>query len=291
MTVNLLLEGVRYRYTGIGASDRMVLNDINLAIGGSGCTALVGPSGSGKTTLIQHFTGLLRPTAGRISVDGEEIWRKGFDQTRLRQRIGLVFQFPEAQLFEESVARDIAFGPHNLGWPPERIEGAVERAMRQVDLDPERFRERSPFQLSEGEKRRAAIAGVLAMEPEMIVLDEPTAGLDPRGVRGVEAMIERLLDAGRTVVVVTHNMDFVNNMAGRVLVMIAGRLVFDGPPEVLFADAVLLQAASLEMPHYLQERERRAAAWPAALRGAGSLRALQAIVRKGDSRIDSGHLK
>lgn len=291
MTVSLQLDRVSYRYTGIGASDRMVLSDIDLEIGGNGCTALVGPSGSGKTTLIQHFTGLLRPSSGSVRVDGEEIWSKGFDQTRLRQRIGLVFQFPEAQLFEESVALDIAFGPHNLGWPEARIEAAVARAMHQVDLDPDRFRNRSPFQLSEGEKRRAAIAGVLAMEPEMIVLDEPTAGLDPRGVRGVEAMIERLLEAGTTVVVVTHNMDFVNNIAGRVLVMMAGRIVFDGPPGRLFADAALLQAASLEMPRFLQEKEKRAATWPPALRAAGSLRALRAIVRKRDSRIDSGHLK
>ncbi|HNW60982.1 MAG TPA: ATP-binding cassette domain-containing protein [bacterium] len=288
MTVRLQLEGVSYRYTGIGASDRPVLSDISLDISG-GCTALIGPSGSGKTTLIQHFTGLLRPASGTVRADSADIWRKGFDQTRLRQRIGLVFQFPESQLFEESVARDIAFGPLNLGWPPQRVEAAVEHAMRQVELEPARFRDRSPFQLSEGEKRRAAIAGVLAMEPEMLVLDEPTAGLDPRGVRSVEEMIARLLASGTAVVIITHHMDFVNNLAERVLVMIAGRIAFDGPPERLFADPALLAAASLEMPRFLEEKQKRGANWPAALREVTNLRTLRAIVRKGNNRLESGH--
>ncbi|HOC89112.1 MAG TPA: ATP-binding cassette domain-containing protein [bacterium] len=281
MSVDLQLRDLSFRYTGIGASDRMVLDRITLDLGGKpGCTAIVGPSGSGKTTLIQHFTGLLRPVSGTVRVDGEDIWSKGFDHTLLRRRIGLVFQFPEGQLFEETVARDIAFGPLNLGWPAERIEAAVEKAMRQVRLDAGRFRERSPFNLSEGEKRRVAIAGVLAMEPEMVVLDEPTAGLDPRGLRGVEELIEGLLDQGTAVVLITHNMDFVNDLAGRVLVMINGCIAFDGRPAELFADRTLLEAGSLEQPLFVQERAERGASWPAHLRGAGSLRALLRIVRK-----------
>jgi energy-coupling factor transport system ATP-binding protein len=280
MSVNLQMERVCFRYTGIGASDRMVLDDISLEFAGGGCTAIIGPSGSGKTTLIQHFNGLLKPVSGAVRVDGSDIWARGFDQTLLRQRIGLVFQFPEAQLFEETVARDIAYGPLNLGWPAERIDAAVDKAMRWVGLEPERFRERSPFQLSEGEKRRSAIAGVLAMEPEIIVLDEPTAGLDPRGVRGVVTLVENLLAEGTAVVVITHNMDFVNDIAGRALVLIGGRIAFDGPPSRLFADGTLLAAASLEPPHFLREKNRRAGNWPEHLRGVENLRTLRQAVRK-----------
>ncbi len=281
MSVDLRLQDICFRYTGIGASDRMILDHITLDLGGEpGCTAIVGPSGSGKTTLIQHFTGLLRPLSGTVRVDGEDIWGKGYDHTRLRRRIGLVFQFPEGQLFEESVARDVAFGPLNLGWSEERIAAAVEKALRRVRLDPARFRERSPFNLSEGEKRRVAIAGVLAMEPEMVVLDEPTAGLDPRGLRSVGELIEGLIAQGSAVVLITHNMDFVNDLAGRVLLMIGGRVAFDGPPAELFADRALLQAGSLEQPLYLQERATRGEHWPAHFSQAGSLRELLRIVRK-----------
>ncbi len=281
MSVDLQLQDICFRYTGIGASDRMILDHITLNLGGApGCTAIVGPSGSGKTTLIQHFTGLLRPSSGTVRVEGEDIWARGYDHTLLRRRIGLVFQFPEGQLFEESVARDVAFGPLNLGWSEERIDAAVEKALRQVRLDPVRFRDRSPFNLSEGEKRRVAIAGVLAMEPEMVVLDEPTAGLDPRGLRSVEELIEGLIDQGTAVVLITHNMDFVNDLARRVLLMISGRIAYDGPPAALFAEPTLLQAGSLEEPLFLRERAARGAHWPAHFRQAGSLRALLRIVRK-----------
>lgn len=279
MTVDLRLEKLSFRYSGIGASDRMILDQIDLTLG-RGCTAVVGPSGSGKTTLIQQFTGLLKPVSGRVLADGVDIWSRGYDLTALRRRIGLVFQFPEAQLFEESVARDIAFGPANLGWPEDRIQMAVDRAMALVGLDASRFRERSPFQLSEGEKRRVAIAGVLAMEPEMLVLDEPTAGLDPRGVRGVEELIGALLDQGTAVVLITHNMDFVNDMAARALLMINGRIAFDGDPALLFAEPELLAAGSLSPPLFIEHKRRMAGRWPAALQQIGSMRALRQVVRK-----------
>lgn len=279
MTVELRLEKLSFRYTGIGASDRLVLDQIDLTLG-KGCTAIVGPSGSGKTTLIQQFTGLLQPVSGRVLADGLDIWSRGYDLTALRRRIGLVFQFPETQLFEESVARDIAFGPANLGWTEERIKVAVDRAMDLVGLDASRFRDRSPFQLSEGEKRRVAIAGVLAMEPEMLVLDEPTAGLDPRGVRGVEQLIGTLLHQGTAVVLITHNMDFVNDMAGRALLMIGGRIAYDGDPARLFAEPELLEAGSLSPPLFIEHKRRMGERWPAALREISSMRALRQVVRK-----------
>jgi energy-coupling factor transport system ATP-binding protein len=279
MPVNLAMHGVGFRYTGIGASDRLVLDDISLNFQEKCCTALIGPSGSGKTTLIQHFTGLLKPVSGTVTVDHEDIWRKGFDMDRLRQRIGLVFQFPEAQLFEETVAEDVAFGPRNLDWPDERVAASVQRALRMVGLAPDHFSPRSPFQLSEGEKRRVAIAGVLAMEPEMIVLDEPTAGLDARGVREVESFIEELLSRGTSVVVVTHHMDFVNNIAGQVVVMNQGRIVYDGPTRALWEDEALMRRSCIEPPVFLQQKNRHLVHWPAAWRDIHSWRDLHQLLQ------------
>lgn len=275
MAVDLEMREVCFRYTGIGASDRLVLDGINVRLHEKACTAIIGPSGSGKTTLIQHFTGLLKPVSGRVLTDGEDIWKRGYDLNQLRQRIGLVFQFPEAQLFEETVAEDVAYGPRNLTWPPDRVAAAQERALRLVGLDPSHFMPRSPFQLSEGEKRRVAIAGVLAMEPEMLVLDEPTAGLDPRGIREVESFIEMLQQRGTSVVVVTHNMDFVNDIANRVIVMSMGQIVYDGTPQVLWEKSELMNRCCIQMPAFLQLRRLYGDEWPAAWRDINSRRELQ----------------
>lgn len=278
MAVDLEMSEVCFRYTGIGASERLVLDHIDLRLQDKSCTAIIGSSGSGKTTLIQQFTGLLRPVSGAVRVDGEDIWRKGYDRNRLRQRIGLVFQFPETQLFEETVAEDVAYGPINLAWPPPRIAASVERALKWVGLDAERFNPRSPFQLSEGEKRRVAIAGVLAMEPEMMVLDEPTAGLDPRGIREVETFIELLLQHGTSVVVVTHNMDFVNDIAGRVIVMSAGQIAYDGATQALWEQSELMKRCAIQAPVFLQQKRLYAGRWPAAWREVSSERALRRMV-------------
>ncbi len=257
MTDNYLrLEAVWFRYGGVAASPDDVLKNVSLELGARECTAVVGAGGSGKTTLIQHFTGLLRPTRGRVTFHGRDIWARGFSQSDLRRRIGLVFQFPEMQLFEETVEKDVAFGPRNFGLAEEEIHRRVEQALKDVNLDPQRFRQRSPFRLSEGEKRRAAIAGVLAMEPEMLVFDEPTAGLDPDGVRGFIALVQRLLQKGKAVVVVTHHMDFVAEAAQRVIALCAGEVIFDGAPEKLFADHRLLDRAGLEPPSLVHTLNR-----------------------------------
>lgn len=249
MTEPLLeLYHVFFRYGGVGASPQPALRDISLKLNGTECTAIVGPSGSGKTTLIQHFTGLLHPTEGRVFFRNQDIWSRHFKQQVVRQEIGLVFQFPEAQLFEETVEKDIAFGPKNAMLPPEEIRRRVEAAMSAVDLAPELFLERSPFRLSEGEKRRVAIAGVLAMQPKMLVFDEPTAGLDPRGVNRFVSIINRLRTEDKGVVVITHNMDFVAEVADRVVVMNKGAILFDGIPQALFKNSELLRQADLERP-------------------------------------------
>ncbi|RPH93229.1 MAG: ATP-binding cassette domain-containing protein [Calditrichaeota bacterium] len=242
------LQHVFFRYEGVGASPQPALSDISLQLGGIECTAIVGPSGSGKTTLIQHFTGLLRPTAGQVFFRGQDIWNRHFKQQMVRRAIGLVFQFPEAQLFEETVEKDIAFGPKNAMLPVEEIRQRVQAAMNAVDLAPELFLERSPFRLSEGEKRRVAIAGVLAMQPKLLVFDEPTAGLDPRGVRRFVSIIRRLQAEGQGVVVITHNMDFVAEVADRVVVMNKGAILFDGMPQELFNNTALINQADLERP-------------------------------------------
>lgn len=252
MSLDLDLRQLSFRYTGIGASDRFVLEDVSLRFNRCECTAIVGPSGSGKTTLIQHFTGLLKPVSGQILVDGEDIWSKRYSQSRLRRRVGLVFQFPEAQLFEETVFKDVAFGPANLGWTGDDLRRQVYQALQLVGLNPDEFGERSPFRLSEGEKRRVAIAGVLAMQPEMVVLDEPTAGLDPAGVQAMAEILAALLRKKTTPVLITHNMDFVAEVAQRVIVMMDGRLIFDGAPAALFRRQELLQAARLQLPEFIR---------------------------------------
>ncbi len=251
----LELRHITFKYKGIGASPQNVLNDISLNLGKVECVALVGPSGSGKTTLIQHFTGLLKPSAGRVLFRGRDIWSRRFNKAELRKRIGIVFQFPETQLFEETVEKDIAFGPRNLGVPEDEIGRRVRAAMQAVDLS-EDFRQRSPFRLSEGEKRRAAIAGVLAMQPDMLVFDEPTAGLDPQGVQRFIDIIRRLLQS-KSVVVVTHNMDFVAEVADRIVALHAGSLVFDGSPRELFGDPQRVARMGLEMPTLSQALAQR----------------------------------
>ena len=268
----LELENISFKYAEVGSSRKNVLNNVSLKLGTRECVAIVGPSGSGKTTLIQHFTGLLKPTSGRVLFQNQDIWARRFDKSELRRKIGIVFQFPETQLFEETVEKDIAFGPKNLGVAAEDIAKRIEESMRAVDLSAD-FKKRSPFRLSEGEKRRAAIAGVLAMRPEMIVFDEPTAGLDPRGVQGFSHIIRKQVQT-RAIVVVTHNMDFVADVADRVIALHKGMIVFDGTPRELFSDPQHVADIDLEVPmltHILQQRSDI----PEALKQEISLQALK----------------
>lgn len=248
MSFSLELKNISFRYTGPGGSERLILDDVSLRVGENESIALVGPSGSGKTTLIQHFTGLLRPVSGQILYNEKNIWDRKFSFSKLREKIGIVFQFPESQLFEETVFKDVAFGPKNLGYSTDEVEKRVHEALLAVELKPQKFGERSPFRLSEGEKRRAAIAGVLAMNPDLVVFDEPTAGLDPRGVRRMADIAKRLLDAGKSVFVITHNMDFVAQATNRVVVLDKGKILFNGATRDLFSNEAILSQAGLELP-------------------------------------------
>lgn len=247
----LHLKNINFKYSGIGASQTDVLHDISFSLGANECVAIVGRSGSGKTTLIQHFTGLLKPTGGQVFFQNQDIWSKSFKKSILRKKVGIVFQFAETQLFEETVAKDIAFGPKNMGLDTDVVEARINEAMEAVELDPGVFRDRSPFRLSEGEKRRVAIAGVLAMQPDMLVFDEPTAGLDPKSVQRFAGIVDRLKFSGKSVVIVSHSMDFVSQVADRIIALRKGNLVFDGTPRDLFADTDTLFSIGLERPSLL----------------------------------------
>ena len=229
--------------------ETQALTDVSLGITAGEFVGIIGATGSGKSTLVQHFNALLRPTAGHVYLDGADIHARGVDRRRLRQQVGLLFQYPEQQLFEETVSADVAFGPRNLGLPEDEVQSRVRRALTLVGLAPDRFGPRSPFELSGGEMRRAALAGVLSMEPRMLILDEPTAGLDPTGRREILGHISRLhRERGLAIVLITHSMDAVARLAGRVLVLDRGRLVGEGGPREIFSDPARLQALGLGVP-------------------------------------------
>jgi energy-coupling factor transport system ATP-binding protein len=211
---------------------------------------LIGHTGSGKSTLIQHLNGLLTPTTGQVFVEGTDINKKSPDAKLARRKIGMVFQYPEHQLFEETVYADIAFGPHNTGIDGEEIEERVRYGMSFAGLDYEELKDRSPFSLSGGQMRRVAIAGVIALQPDYLILDEPTAGLDPRGRDEILGQIYRLhQDTGITVVLVSHNMEEILRFAKRILLMSEGAILIDGTPQdILALDPELLEQTGIRLP-------------------------------------------
>ena len=251
--MSIVIEHLNYVYMTGGPYETKALSDVNLTIHDGEFIGLIGHTGSGKSTLVQHLNGLIMPTSGRVLVDGMDLADKGTDRRAVRQRVGLVFQYPENQLFEETVEKDIAFGPKNLGLDDAEIDRRVRDAMRRVALDYDRLHERSVFELSGGQMRRVAIAGVLAMEPQVLVLDEPCAGLDPRGREEILGLIKRLhAEAGTTIVMVSHSMDDVASLAERVIVMNHGELVMDGAPRDVFACGEELRGMGLDVPQAVQ---------------------------------------
>ena len=248
--MDIHFEQVGFTYQPHSPFEQRVLFDIDLEIKEGSYTALVGHTGSGKSTLLQHLNALLKPTTGTVTI-GERVIKPETDNKNLkplRKKVGIVFQFPESQLFEETVARDIAFGPKNFGISEEEAKGLAQEYIQLVGLD-ESFLERSPFDLSGGQMRRVAIAGVLAMEPEVLVLDEPTAGLDPQGRKEMMEMFDRLhREKNMTIILVTHLMDDVANYADYVYVLEKGRLVKAGTPSVVFQDTAWLQEKQLGVP-------------------------------------------
>jgi energy-coupling factor transport system ATP-binding protein len=250
-------EHLTYVYGRGTPLEVQALTDVSVTIEAGEIIGVIGATGSGKSTLVQHMNGLLRPTSGRVLLDGADIHARRVDRRRIRQQIGLLFQYPEQQLFEETVLADVAFGPRNLGLPEEDARDRARRALEQVGLPPDRFGSRSPFELSGGEMRRAAIAGILAMEPRMLILDEPTAGLDPAGRRDLLSHIRRLHDSrALTIILITHSMDAVAQLCRRLLVLDRGRLVADGPIRAVFADTSRLAALGLGLPQVTQLAHR-----------------------------------
>lgn len=244
----IVCEELSYTYLRGTPMETVALRGVSLQIAREEFVAILGATGSGKSTLIQHFNGLLRPTAGRVVVAGQDLWAPRADRRAARRLVGLVFQFPEYQLFEETVRRDVAFGPRNLGWGPEAVAQAADDALRLVGLAPERFADRSPFSLSGGEMRRVALAGVLAMRPAVLVLDEPTAGLDGQGRREIRQVLQDLHARGQTVVLVTHRMDEAAELVQRVVVLHEGTVVLAGTPREVFAHEEELRRLGLDLP-------------------------------------------
>ena len=245
----IVIEHLNYVYMSGGPYETHALDDVSLTIEDGEFVGLIGHTGSGKSTLVQHLNGLLLPSSGKITVDGLDIADKATDRRAIRRKVGLVFQYPENQLFEETVEKDIAFGPRNLGLDEAEIDRRVKDAMRKVALDYDALHERSVFELSGGQMRRVAIAGVLAMEPRTLVLDEPCAGLDPRGREEILGLIRDLhRDTGATIVMVSHSMDDVASLAERVIVMNHGKVAMDGAPRDVFSRGAELRAIGLDVP-------------------------------------------
>lgn len=243
------IENLTHTYGEGTPFRRSAVENLSLDIYRGEFLGLIGHTGSGKSTLIQHLNGLLKPTGGRVLLDGEDIWADPKKIRSVRFRVGLVFQYPEYQLFEETVYRDIAFGPTNMGLTGSELDRRVHDAARFAGLD-EGLLQKSPFALSGGQKRRVAIAGVIAMRPGVLVLDEPTAGLDPEGCRQILANIMRYKEkTGSSVLIVSHNMDDVARLAERILVFSNGGIVMDGRPAEVFSQPEKLMEIGLSVPH------------------------------------------
>ncbi len=240
-------ENLSHIYQSGTPFEKAALRDINLEIREGELVAIIGHTGSGKSTLIQHFNALEKPTGGKIYIDGVDLSTPKLNLKEIRQKVGLVFQYPEHQLMEETVRKDIAFGPKNLGLSDEDVADRVNSAAHAVGLKPELL-DKSPFALSGGEKRRVAIAGVLAMEPKVLVLDEPTAGLDPAGRDDLLALIRKLNDCGMTIVFVSHSMEDVAKIAQRVIVLNDSTIIKTGTVAEVFSEAALLTSIGLNVP-------------------------------------------
>lgn len=245
--MSIKIENLNYIYSPDTPFQVYALKEINLKIEEGTFTVIIGQTGSGKSTLIQHLNGLVIPTSGKVYVNGLETSTKQ-NRKLIRQQVGIVFQYPEHQLFEETVYKDIAFGPHNMGLGAGEVEERVRMALQLVDL-PEEILDKSPFDLSGGQMRRVAIAGVLAMAPRILVLDEPTAGLDPMSRKSIMQMIDKLQEQQQiTIFLVTHNMEEAAHFADRILVMHEGQIVLDGCPKEIFRHITELRRIGLDVP-------------------------------------------
>ena len=258
--MSIALEHVNYVYSPGTAYEKHALKDVSFEIEQGKFVGIIGHTGSGKSTLIQHLNGLVRATSGKILYDGQNIYEEGYDMRALRSRVGLVFQYPEYQLFEADVLSDVCFGPKNQGLSREECEKCAREALELVGF-PEKYYSQSPFELSGGQKRRVAIAGILAMHPKVLVLDEPTAGLDPKGRDEILDQIQHLhRETGMTVILVSHSMEDIANYVDRIIVMNRGEKMLDGTPKEVFSHYKELEKVGLAAPqvtyvmHDLKER-------------------------------------
>jgi len=247
--MSIVIENLSHVYMKGSPFEKKALDNVSLTINEGEFVALIGHTGSGKSTLIQHINGLLKPSSGKILVNDINITEKGVKLTDIRKKVGLVFQYPEYQLFEETIEKDIAFGPKNLGLDDENISKRVKRAMEMVGLEYEIYKDKSPFDLSGGQKRRVAIAGVVAMEPNVLILDEPTAGLDPKGRDDILNQVKVLhKEYNMTIILVSHSMEDVAKVADRILVMHKGKCILDGRPSEVFKEINTLEDVGLAVP-------------------------------------------
>lgn len=255
--MSITVENLTYTYSKGMPNETRALEDVSFQLKTGEFAAVIGHTGSGKSTLMQQLNGLLRPDSGKITVGEVCITDPSNKMTEVRRKVGLVFQYPEYQLFEETVAKDVAFGPKQVGITGEELDRVVEESIRLTGLDYEEVKERSPFELSGGQKRRVAIAGVLAMKPEILILDEPTAGLDPSAHRDVLELIRRIHRKERmTILLVSHNMGDIAELADRVLVMNRGKLVMNGTPAEVFSRGEPLWEMGLGLPPATEFMER-----------------------------------
>lgn len=254
--MSIRVEHLKHIYDKGMPTESLALDDVSFEIADGQMFGIIGHTGSGKSTLLQHLNGLLKPESGHIVIGDVDITEPDIAMTEIRKRIGLVFQYPEYQLFEETVAKDVAFGPRNLGLAEEEIQERVREAIELVGLDYETFKERSPFELSGGQKRRVAIAGVIAMRPEALILDEPTAGLDPKAHKDVLKMVEEVhRRTGNITILVSHNMADIARLCDRVLVIDSGRVVTVGTPKEVFSHRRELAEVGLDLPPVTQLTE------------------------------------
>ena len=247
--MSIKIENLTHIYMPKTPFEKKAIDDVSIEIKQGEFVALIGHTGSGKSTLIQHINGLLKPTSGSILIDDIDITKKNVKLTNIRKKVGLVFQYPEYQLFEETIEKDIAFGPQNLGLDNDEINKRVQRAMKIVGLDYEEYKDKSPFEISGGQKRRVAIAGVVAMEPKVLILDEPTAGLDPKGRDDIlSKIVELYKENDMTIILVSHSMEDVAKVANRIIVMDSGKCILDGTPEKIFKEIEILESVGLAVP-------------------------------------------
>lgn len=246
--MSIRLENVSFSYLEGTPMSQAALRNVSLEIEDGELVGIIGPTGSGKSTLVQHFNGLLKPDSGKVYVDGVDLTLKDTQLRPIRQKVGMVFQYPEHQLFGETVLEDVGFGPQNIGLSDDEVVQRVQEALAYVGLDFASIKDQSPFELSGGQKRRVAIAGVLAMRPSVLILDEPTAGLDPEGREEILAEIRQLHNDGITVVLVTHSMEDVARLASRLIVMDQGAVALDGTPVEVFGQAARLKELGLGLP-------------------------------------------